>query len=313
MKRIVLFFLVLSSPVFADIAVTPGVGKTVATQTNNSREYQGVVVADPGGVSTMTVTSGGAALVTSSGMPVTFTGIAQPVNLQNGVSVDSAAFTLGLTSITISGGVFIPNPIAIINTSTTTAVSRINRFRSQYVTLMDDNNVILGTSTTNPIIVQTSGTVNVTTAPIFGEASSTTIPSPVADNSIDEIMLDAQGRIVTSDISWELTTSTWSTTEAQQASNDLVLVSSATAPKRTFLCGCSFKNNSATNTAFTIYQSSSAATNPFYPIPVPANSGWAIRSDCGHPFFASIAGGELTIKPDAVATSVSMWCNYIQR
>lgn len=44
---------------FADINVTPGSGKTVATETNSSREYQAVELVGPGATSTATFTANG--------------------------------------------------------------------------------------------------------------------------------------------------------------------------------------------------------------------------------------------------------------
>jgi hypothetical protein len=65
MKKILLCMLVLAAPVFGDIQVTPGTGKTVHTDTVNGLEYQAVKVIDgtTGGTSSMTVTSDGAAKV----------------------------------------------------------------------------------------------------------------------------------------------------------------------------------------------------------------------------------------------------------
>lgn len=93
---------------------------------------------------------------------VTFNGASQPVSLQNEIMVDSSAFTLGTSSAVPQSGLFIPVPTALVTTSTLTAGVRIGKFRSQYVTLMDDNNVILGTATSNPVITHDSGTVTVT-------------------------------------------------------------------------------------------------------------------------------------------------------
>lgn len=84
------------------------------------------------------------------------------VFLQNGVDVDSSAFTLGVSSEVPIGGVYIPVPTSLTTTSTTTASIRIGKYRNTYVTLMDDNNVILGTSTSNPVLTHDTGTVTIT-------------------------------------------------------------------------------------------------------------------------------------------------------
>lgn len=354
---------------------------------------------------------------------VTFNGASQPVSLQNGVMVDSSAWTLGASSQVPVGGVFIPNPSAIIATSTTTASVRINKYRSQYMTLMDDNNVILGTATANPVIVNGSGvtqpvsgtffpalstvtfnaigqpvtssytivsttypisvsatfspvgtttttfnaigqpvtstyTVVSTTYPmnvsvvqstvgvvnagqnlnvsvqnvstitfnaigqpvtstssfIVGLVSSTTLPSPLSNGTTNGILVDSTRRIITADVPFEVILTTFNVAAAPDTT-ERILVSSATAPQRTLLCGCIFENTSATNTGFIIYQSTSGlASNPFYPVGVPASYVPAgVRTDCGHPVFASVPGGQLTIKPEAAASSVRMNCQYLQK
>lgn len=147
-----------------------------------------------------------------------------------------------------------------------------------------------------------------------GVVSSITLPSPKADASTGTVTIDSSGRTITADIPFELI-STTASANMSAGTTEIVLISSATMPKRTLLCGCIFMNNSATNTGFTLYQStSSVATNPFYVIGAPANyvpSG--IRTDCGHPFFASAQGGAITIKPSASATSTLMNCQYFQK
>lgn len=120
---------------------------------------------------------------------ITFNGVSQPVSLQNGVITDSGTFTLYTSSAMPQAGVYIPNPLVI--TSTTTAAVRINKYRSQYVTLMDDNNVILGTSTANPLIVNSynQGTTTVT---------YNGVSQPVNTTNISTVTFNAIGQPVTS-------------------------------------------------------------------------------------------------------------------
>lgn len=84
MKKLLLAILVCSVPAWADIAVTPGSGKTVATTTDQSREFQQVVV------TTMSINN-------VNGVPTTVgyaTGNSSvPVNVINTVTVNTHAVT----------------------------------------------------------------------------------------------------------------------------------------------------------------------------------------------------------------------------
>lgn len=116
---------------------------------------------------------GGAALSTSNPLPTHDTGtvtVAGTVSISGninatvntGVMQDSSAFTLGTSSSMPAGAVFIPNPSALGAGTTTQAAVRMSKYRAQYVTLLDENNVGLGTSTTNPLLTHDTGTVTIT-------------------------------------------------------------------------------------------------------------------------------------------------------
>lgn len=143
--------------------------------------------------------------------------------------------------------------------------------------------------------------------------SSTALSGVQTQGSSMTIRVDSIGRTITADIPAAVIVSTYSANIAP-GTTEVILVSSPTAPNRTYLCGCIFMNTSATNTGATIYQTNSnIAANPFFPIGIPANyvpSG--VRNDCGHPFFWGDPGEQLTIKPSATAASVSMNCTYFQ-
>lgn len=72
-----------------------------------------------------------------------------------GAVPDSSTFTLGTTPEMPVGGMY--EIFAVPLQSTATAAFRMGRLRNQYVTLIDDAGVILGTSTTNAIKVDESG------------------------------------------------------------------------------------------------------------------------------------------------------------
>lgn len=58
MKKTAMLIIMLTGSAWADINVTEGSGKTVATEVNTGREYQAVLLVTPGATSTATITSG---------------------------------------------------------------------------------------------------------------------------------------------------------------------------------------------------------------------------------------------------------------
>jgi hypothetical protein len=157
-------------------------------------------------------------------------------------------------------------------------------------------------------------------APVFvanqGIVSSTTLRSIQTNGSTTTVVVDSVGRLITSDIPVAVivTSANANAASANYLINEPILVSSPTNPTRTYLCGCNFMNTSATNVGFTIYQGSSTIVGtPFFPVGAAANlSNAGIRTDCGHPFFWGVPGGQLTIKPSVNAATVSMNCQYFQ-
>lgn len=101
MKKIVAILLLIPSFVFADINVTPGTGKTVATTTDNSREFQNVVVS--------TIQINNAAGVS---LPVGYaTGNSSvPVSVQNFPASQAVTGTFFPAVQPVSGGVTIVQP-----------------------------------------------------------------------------------------------------------------------------------------------------------------------------------------------------------
>jgi hypothetical protein len=113
--------------------------------------------------------------------PVTVTASTVGVN---GVVSDSAPFTLGTSPGLPMMGVFLPSmtPLA----STTTAAARMTSYRSIYITPMDANGVILGTSTANPLIIGHGGTAQPVV--IIGTAPVTVSGSTIAISGIQGIV-----------------------------------------------------------------------------------------------------------------------------
>lgn len=263
--------------------------------------------------STMTVVVSGTPNVSISNTPtVSMTGF--PL-VPTGVNASSVAVVNGASNLTVQVG-NTQNTVPIQTISTWTIITdtwsiNVNLTNSPTVTANAGTGT-MNTYTTN----MTSVTFNGTAQPIIGEAlvSSMTLRSVLTDATTASILVDWLGRLITADIPVQVITTT-SSQNASPGTAEYILISSATAPARTYMCGCIFMNNSATNTGFTLYQSTSSnAANAFYPIGAPANYvPTGIRPDCGHPFFWSVQGGEITIKPSATATSTLMNCTYFQK
>lgn len=222
---------------------------------------------------------------------------------------DSAVIETGYTSLTNVNRTWQINNCGMdsIRIRSTAVASGTMNIRLSVSAAPSASGANIGLATSIP-----AGTASIGSITSQGIISSTTLPSPLASVSTTTILLDSVGRTISADIPFEII-STTSSTNAAAVLTEQIIVSSATAPKRTRMCGCIFMNSSATNTGFTIYQSSSNIANSFYPIGAPANyvpSG--IRTDCGHPFFVSAQGGQITMKADATATSVKMNCQYVQ-
>ena len=147
--------------------------------------------------------------------------------------------------------------------------------------------------------------------------SSVTLPSTLTQGTTQAQMIDSLGRPVVADIPWEIQKTTYNFNIAPDTVEH-VFISSAAAGLRTRMCGCIFMNNSATNTGFTIYVTTSNSVlegfTAAYPIGTPANYLPAgVRSDCGHPFLVGAIGGQMTIKASAAAVAgVTAECSYLQ-
>lgn len=161
-------------------------------------------------------------------------------------------------------------------------------------------------------ITSTQTVVNSTSSlPIGVLVASTTFANAASQGSTITLRSDSLGRVLVSGVPYSIIVDTWNVSIAT-GTNDLVIVSSPTAPTKTFLCGIMCYNTSATNSGFVIYQSSSNANNG-HPVGAPANDvPFGIWPGCSQPFFASLPGGSITFKPDAVITSIKCHMQYYQ-
>lgn len=112
MKKFIPIILFCASVSWADIAVTPGVGKTVHTDTVNSLEYQAVKIIDgtTGGTSSMTVTAAGAITVANSTIGV--------VGVGNFLVANSTIGVNGIGNFTIANSTISVNPRVLVSSNT---------------------------------------------------------------------------------------------------------------------------------------------------------------------------------------------------
>lgn len=171
---------------------------------------------------------------------------------------------------------------------------------------------IIGTITQNVVSTQTLVT-STSALPMGIQVSSTALPTAPAQGSTMTVTGDSMGRIFVTGTSYGQVSSTWSV-NVSTGTGEIILISSPTAPLRTYMCGCILKNTSATNSGITLYNTrSNLTTFASYPIGAPANYIPAgIWPGCQDPFFVGAIGGQIVFKADAAATSTQMTCQYFQ-
>jgi hypothetical protein len=246
-------------------------------------------------------------IMTPAGIPISVvsTGILliPSVSAQPTVSTYTTVVSTGLPVITAIGTqltvVSTGIPVTITNAGTAIFISSNT---SSTFTAVGTTVSVVGLNGTSVMTVSTQTYMT-------GSVSSSTIYGPYNESSTQTVVLDPNGRILTSGMPYGAISSTWSV-NVSSGTGFLLLVSSATQPKHTYLCGCIFTNSAATATSVTI--SRTVETNALaVTIGVPANSIPAgIWPGCSQPFFASAQGGCLYIKASAAAASTSMYCQY---
>lgn len=306
MKKLLLLILACGSPALAAINVTEGSGKTVRTVTSGGQEVQGVFLTD--GISSVTVTSAGSLLVTSTNTSAIF--------LASGTATSPFYFNPASTLSTVSTNTVITVAVQLASGTAT----------NPFIVTVPVAVQLSSGGPNNPLNV---GVVNIATVthngvpqPIF---STMTVPAGVLVSSTSflqaftqgttvAMMADSQGRLITADIPDEIKISTYNAALGGDTVEH-VLISSATGSQRIRMCGCMLMNASATNTGYTIYASTSnnisrVAGARAFPIGSPANyipSG--VRADCGRPFFVGDQGGQITYKASATQTA-ALTCTY---
>lgn len=294
MKKALLLMLALGSPLFADIAVTPGSGKTVATITNSSREFQQVSAAIDG--SSNTVTIGGTAFAITT---VTFNGAAQPIS-------GTVTVVPGATNIVVTSSSTLP-----VSLTGNQAVNLAQVGANTVVTGGVNGSVGVGG------VAATGAAASGNPVYVAGFVSSTTYPTQQVDGDVMPILVDQMGRIITAGGVAPGNFSSTSSVNGAAINTELILISSAAANNYVYMCGCLFDNTSATNVSFVLYQTTSpfftAGTGEAFPIGAPANMvNGGIWPGCDRPFFKSKVAGQITIKPSTTATSIPFHCQYFK-
>ena len=179
------FILLAGGIAFADIGVTPGSGKTVATQTVNGREIQAINVTDGANQSTWSIT-GGAGLVTSTGIPVTLspTGVAQLV--VSSYTVITSTYFLNVNDVMNSSGTYGVSPfnqfgeaIGFVNPVTNALQApRVDVASNVYITFGGQGQPTTSTST----VITSTYSIN-TIANFSGQAQPTTSTSTVVTST----------------------------------------------------------------------------------------------------------------------------------
>lgn len=154
--------------------------------------------------------------------------------------------------------------------------------------------------------------------------TSTTVPTAASDGQEIYQASDNMGRTLVSGMPWGVISSTYSTV---MSSNGVlggnfiggqILVSSAGASTRTYLCGCTFTNTTATTNEAVIMSPPGliGAITKTHLIGIPASfvpSGY--RHDCGNPFFASAINSNIGIYQSQTAgatAAIHYACSYFQ-
>lgn len=341
MKKLLLSILMLASPAFADIAVTQGAGKTVATTTDQSREFQQIVI------STMMVNNGSGIptplgyITGASSMPVSLLGGSLTGALPTGtnsigtVIIGTGAVTVAQGpggqngwKIDLSTGILVSNMFAgttiyVVNPSTVTqGPGGQNGWKIDFSTGVQVNtgSRFLSVDFSTGIQVQGAAASGAADAgnPLQNglRASSTTIPTAVSDGQNIYQAGTNIGQALVTGIPYGLTLSTYTiaiTTSqvGNGATGESVLISSGGASKYTYLCGCTVVNSSTTNTAIILESPQGSPANR-YPLAAQANyvqSG--VWPGCENPFFRSAPNSNIDIfQLAANPMSIFLQCQY---
>jgi hypothetical protein len=203
MKKILLGLMVLAAPAFGDIGVSPGVGKTVHTDTVGGVEYQAIKIMDgtTGGTSSATVSTIGLRVDLT-----TTTVVASTVGINGVVPVSIAASTsavlvINAPTVVQSTAGFNGSTIAVTNAVGTTLAISGNLTGNQNVTVLASTVGIAGTVPTtvsnSTTAVVFNGTQNVTVlASTVGIAG--TLPTTVSNSTIAVVFPSAQNVTVLS-------------------------------------------------------------------------------------------------------------------
>ncbi len=296
----------------ADIAVTQGAGKTVATTTDASREFQNVVVS-----TTQIMVEGG--VLAPVGYATTSSSY-MPVAVKNSVAINNLVSSMTIIQPTVLGATVTFNGTQNVQLQTgANAIGSITNAAfgitqptvlGATITFNGTQNVQLqtGTNAIGNVIISTGG---VSSQELILVSSNTTLPAQVNDTLRASLMGDNEGRIVTQA---GVPTAVYLTT-APSISNSgyAVLVASPAATLFTHMCGCVFANTSATGVTANLYPSGVVTTtnNPTLYLPPTDNRG--LWPGCDKPFLNTTAGGvQVTVKISAAVSTISGFCQYYQ-
>lgn len=302
-KKLLTAILIIGSVgwVHADIAVTPGSGKTVGTFTDAaSREIQQTSSRIDGSSNTVIVSSMGVLDVAGTSRPLGY-GVqysSMPVNVLNTLTVNTHAVTQSGTWTTgISGSV-------VVSSFAATSTPMVN------VTQIGTTTVLTG-GTAGSLgiggLAAAGATVSGNPLPQALFVSSTSVPTTRNDTQAAYWTGTNIGQGLVTGVPWGLITVT--TAIITTDTTERVLIASAAANTYTYLCGCVITNTSAINATVTLRRRGPAADVKNITIGAPANFIPAgIWPGCTNPFFRSEPASNITIQGSASISSLEVRC-----
>lgn len=221
------------------------------------------------------------------------------------ISTGSAAVPIGST-IAITNAV--GSQITVVSTGVPITIAAPVVVTGSTVGIVGTAPLVVTGSTIG--IVSPSGTYLLTAQEVI--ATSVTLPTAAASASSMTMRADSLGRTMVTGMPYGVISTTWSI-NISTGTGEILMISSPTAPTRTFLCGCVFKSTSPTNTGVTLYDKTAVNANAAFAIGIPGNYAVSmIWPGCSQPFFWSSAGSQITMKADVSATATQMFCQYYQ-
>ncbi len=178
--------------------------------------------------------------------------------------------------------------------------------------------VQIPTVTFNGVAQQTTSTSTVitnSTVPVVNDfvVSSTSLVSPLVQGTTSAAYMDSIGRMLVTGLPYAVIHDTWNVL-ASTGTGEMVMVSSPTAPTRTFLCGCVFTSTGAINgNDLVIYSPTSAqVASVSHPVGMASGAPYILWPGCSQPFFWGPPGGQIVYKGASGGSTIKFHCQYYQ-